>query len=61
MSSQIVTVDLPDALYEQLKQRADLAHRTIEDEVVEVVSTIVPVAGKLTPFFEGIVSPNAKS
>lgn len=49
MSSQSITVNLPDPLYEQLKQRASLTHRTIEAELLEVVSTIVPVAEELTP------------
>jgi plasmid stability protein len=56
MSSQSITVDLPDSLYEQLKQRASLAHHTIEDELLEVVSTIVPVAGELTPFLRDLLA-----
>ena len=56
MSSRSITVDLPDSLYEQLKQRAELAHHTIEAELLEMVSTIVPVAGELTLFLKELLA-----
>jgi plasmid stability protein len=49
MATQRITVNLPQALYEQLKQRAAQSQRSVEAELVEVVSTVVPVAGELTP------------
>jgi plasmid stability protein len=49
MATQRVTVNLPQALYEQLKQRAAQSHRTVEAELVEVVATVVPMAGELNP------------
>jgi len=49
MATQRVTVNLPQALYEQLKQRAAQSHRTVEAELVEVVGTVVPMAGELNP------------
>lgn len=56
MSSQSITLDLPDPLYEQLKQRAGLAHRTVEAELLEVVSTIVPIAEELTPAIKDLLT-----
>ncbi len=53
MSNQTVTINLPDALYEQLKQRANLSQSTIEAELLQMVSAIIPVAGKLTPDLRG--------
>jgi plasmid stability protein/uncharacterized protein YnzC (UPF0291/DUF896 family) len=49
MVTQSINVDLPGELYEQLKQRSAQAGRTIEAELVQVVSSVVPVAGKITP------------
>ncbi|NWJ98194.1 MAG: hypothetical protein HXX20_20760 [Chloroflexi bacterium] len=49
MATQRLTVNLPQALYEQLKQRAAQSHRTVEAELVEVVATVVPMAGELNP------------
>lgn len=49
MATQRVTVNLPEAVYEQLKQRAAQSRRTVEAELLEVVSIVMPVAGKLTP------------
>jgi plasmid stability protein len=49
MATQSVTVELPDAIYEQLRQRAAQSHRSIEAELVQVVSSVIPAPGKLTP------------
>ena len=47
--SQSITLEIPEALYEQLRLRASAANRTVEAEVVEVVSSVVPVAGEIPP------------
>ena len=46
---QSVTIELPEALYNQLKQRADSSHRSVEAELLGLVTSVVPVAGELTP------------
>lgn len=49
MVTQSINVDLPGELYEQLKQRAAQSDRTVEAELVQVVSSVVPVTRKITP------------
>jgi plasmid stability protein len=49
MAVQNITVSLPEELYEQLQQRAAQSHRSVEAELVEVVSSVMPVAARLTP------------
>lgn len=42
MSQQTITFDVPTSLYNQLKQRADQASRTVEDELLDVLAATVP-------------------
>jgi hypothetical protein len=42
MVAQSVTLNLPAPLYERLVERAKQAHRSVEDELMEVVATAVP-------------------
>jgi len=42
MSTQTLTLHLPDRLYARLQQRAQQSNRTLEAELVEVLSTAVP-------------------
>jgi plasmid stability protein len=44
MSIRTLTLSLPDALYSQLKQRAEHAYRTTEEEAVDVLASAIPVA-----------------
>lgn len=48
MTTQSVTIRLPDPIYQQLKRRADRTRRSIEDELLEVVAAAVPVADELS-------------
>ena len=48
MTSQSVTIRLPDPIYQELKRQADRTHRSIEDELLEVVAAAVPVAEDLS-------------
>ena len=43
MTVQVVTLHVPNSLYEQLKRRAAQAQRTVEAELLDVVATAVPV------------------
>jgi plasmid stability protein len=42
MSTQIVTIHLPNVLYEQARRRAEETHRSIEAELVEVLASALP-------------------
>lgn len=47
MALQTVTVRLPQLLYRQIEQRANQMHRSVEDELVEVVSATLPTVDDL--------------
>lgn len=47
MASQSINLQLPETLYKRLKQRAERTHRTIEDELLDVVATAVPIPDEL--------------
>ncbi len=47
MNAQTITVDLPDGLYSQLKQRAERWNRSIEAEMVDVLSAAMPGENRL--------------
>ena len=40
--SQTLTVILPSELYVRIKKRADEAHRSVEDEAIELLAATVP-------------------
>ena len=42
MTTQAVTLQIPEPLYRELKQRAVQTNRTIEDETLEVLTAAVP-------------------
>ena len=42
MADQSVTIDIPENLYKQLRQRAQQTQRTVEVELLEVVRAVVP-------------------
>lgn len=47
MAARAVTLHLPAPLYDQLQRRAEEAHRSVEAELLEVVSTAVPLEEQL--------------
>lgn len=47
MSVQTVTLNLPSALYQRFKHRANNNHRTIEAELLDVVTTAPPTRDEL--------------
>jgi len=59
MAIQPVTLNLPRALYNRLKHRAEQANRTVEAELLEVVATAVPVADELPTDLAEAISPLA--
>ncbi|MBK9715364.1 MAG: hypothetical protein IPO81_29360 [Kouleothrix sp.] len=52
MTTRTVTLDLPELLYQKLQARAAQTRRTVEDELLEVLATAVPVADDL-PMIDG--------
>jgi plasmid stability protein len=47
MAIHPVTLNLPTELYERLQRRADAAHRSVEDELLDAVAATVPGADDL--------------
>lgn len=45
--NQSVTLNLPAALYARLRRMADEAHRSVEDELLDVVAAAIPEADDL--------------
>jgi len=42
MAGQAITLHVPDDLYQRVKQEADRTHRSVEEELLEVVAGAVP-------------------
>ena len=57
MSIQPITVNLPTALYSRLRRRAEQSRHTVEAELIEVVTTAVPVADELPADLSEAISP----
>ena len=57
MTVQSVTVNVPSALYDRLERRAVQTHRTVEDVLLDVLATAVPVADELPPNLAAALSP----
>jgi hypothetical protein len=49
MTIQTVTLNMPGALYDRVKRRAEQAHRSVEMELLEAVAMAVPAADGLPP------------
>lgn len=47
MLTQDITLRLPASLYQRLKQRADQARHSVEDELIDMLATATPVADEL--------------
>jgi plasmid stability protein len=49
MATQSLTVHLPDRLYSRLEARASESNRTVEAELIEILSTAIPAEFEMTP------------
>jgi len=49
MTQQTVTLNISDRLYRRLRERADQARRSVEDEVLELVASAMPTDDELPP------------
>jgi hypothetical protein len=47
MATQTVTLNLPGAVYDRIKRRAEQAHRSVEIELLEAVAMAVSAADEL--------------
>lgn len=52
-----ITVNLPTALYSRLRRRAEQSRRTVEAELLDVITTAVPVADDLSADLDEAISP----
>lgn len=57
MSVQPITINLPTILYSRLRRRAEQSRHTVEAELLEVVTTAVPVADDLPADLSEAISP----
>jgi plasmid stability protein len=57
MTTQTVTLRLPEPLYRRLEARASQTHRTVEDELLDVLAAAVPVADDLPADLAEAISP----
>jgi plasmid stability protein len=59
MPGQTLTLNIPEPLYHRLKHRAERSNRTVEDETVDILATVVPVADELPADLTDAISPLA--
>jgi plasmid stability protein len=59
MTTQTITLDLPELLYRKLKVRAAQSQRTVEDELLDVLATAVPLADDLADDLIAAITPLA--
>lgn len=60
MSTQTVTLQIPDELYAQFRQRADRAQRSVEAEVLTVLAEAVSGSDELPPELAQAIEPLAQ-
>lgn len=59
MAAKPIMLNLPELLYEQVRQRAEQKHHSIETELIEVVASVVPVGDELPANLAEAISPLA--
>ena len=47
MTTHTITLDLPDVLYQRLKQRSQQTQRSLEDELLDLLATKIPTLKSL--------------
>ena len=55
MATQVITLNVPGPLYEHLRQRAEEARRSVEEETLEVLATVMPGDAPLPPDLAGAI------
>ena len=59
MTARTVTVELPTALYDRIRQRADRAHRSVQDEVQRYLDNALLLGVDLPPEIAAEITPMA--
>jgi plasmid stability protein len=59
MAGHAVTLDIPDTLYSRVKQRAEQSHRSIEDELLEMLAAAPSATDQLPDDLAGAIAPLA--
>ncbi len=59
MAIQTMTLHMPDALYDRLKQRAAHTRRSVEEELLEVLAAAIPMTRELAAGIADVLSPLA--
>lgn len=59
MPAQSVLLQVPDALYDRFRQRAERAHRSIETELLDVLTAAVETPGELPADLTEALTPLA--
>src|SRR5713226_6873891 len=59
MSVQSLTLNIPEELYHRIKERADQTQRSVEDETLDLLATVVPVVDELPADLAEAISPLA--
>ena len=54
---QTLTLNVPGPLYDRLKHRAQRSNRTVEDETIDLLAALVPVADELPADLAEAISP----
>src|SRR5207302_7731091 len=49
MAGQSLTLSVPQALYEEIKARADRAQRSVEEETLDLLASAAPAGDELPP------------
>jgi len=57
MTTQNLILSIPEALYHQIKQRAQHSNRSVEDETLELLASAVPAKDILPEELTNVVAP----
>src|SRR5438876_1390269 len=56
MTMQILTLNIPEPLYQRLKERAQRSNRPVEEETLDVLASVVPATDQLPAEFADAIS-----
>ena len=59
MAEETLTLNVPESLYQRLKQRAAVEHRSLEEVVIDTLVTAVPEEDRITPELEQLLNSMA--
>src|SRR5207249_3898785 len=56
MTIQTLTLNIPEPLYQRLKERAQRSNRPVEEETLDVLASVVPATDQLPAEFADAIS-----